>query len=318
MKERKSFWPLALAIALNSAILVALFWSFHMEVPSAGDTPMQAQLSSGMPPVAAPTPQQPVPLAKPVPAPKPKPAPKPVPAPTPKPVPVPKPATPPPPSAARIAAEKAAQEKVAEQKAAQITAEKQAAEKRAEELAARAAHEKAAQRTADKAAAEKAAAQKAATQKAAAAQRAAELKRQLARQQAKAAEAARAKALQQQMEARAKLQAEANMAAALAKQAAENQRLSAIFGSEIAERVKRHWQPVFAPNLHCRVSIELSPQGQLEGQPTVTQSSGNAQFDSAVIAAIEAAAPFPPPIGLSYSEFKVVNIVFSAKELSNG
>lgn len=50
----------------------------------------------------------------------------------------------------------------------------------------------------------------------------------------------------------------------------------------------------------------------------ITQSSGNAPFDSAVIAAIEAAAPFPPPIGLSYSEFKVVNIFFSAKELSNG
>lgn len=316
MKKRKSFWPLALAIALNSAILAALFWSFHMEVPSAGDTPMQAQLSSGMPPVATPTPQQPVPLAKPVPAPKP--APKPVPAPTPKPVPVPKPA--PPPSAARIAAEKAAQEKVAAQKAAQITAEKQAAEKRAEELAARAAHKKAAQRAAaqkaatQKAAAQKAAAEKQAAQKAAIAQRAAALKQQ----QAKAAEAARAKALQQQMEARAKLQAEANMAAALAKQAAENQRLSALFGNQIGERVKRHWQPVFAPNLHCQVRIKLSPQGQLEGDPAITQSSGNAQFDSAVIAAIKAAAPFPPPIGLSYSEFKVVNIVFSAKELSNG
>ncbi|MBN6741674.1 TonB family protein, partial [Acidithiobacillus sp. MC6.1] len=155
-------------------------------------------------------------------------------------------------------------------------------------------------------------------QKAAIAQRAAALKQQLAKQQAKAAEAARAKALQQQMEARAKLQAEANMAAALAKQAAENQRLSALFGNQIGERVKRHWQPVFAPNLHCQVRIELSPQGQLEGDPAITRSSGNAQFDSAVIAAIEAAAPFPPPIGLSYSEFKVVNIVFSAKELSNG
>ena len=315
MKERKRIWPLTLAIALNGAILVALFWSFHMNVPSStGDTPMQAQLSNGMPPVAAPAPQ-PVPVPQPAPAPQP----------TPKPVPVPKPkpSTPPPPSAAQMAEEKSAQEKAAAQKAAQITAEKQAAEKRAEELATRAAQEKAAQRAADKAAAQKAAAAKAAAekqaaQKAAAAQRAAELKQQLAQQQAKAAEAARAKALQQQMEAGAKRQAEANMAAALAKQAAENQRLSTIFGSEIAERVKRHWQPVFAPNLHCRVSIELSPQGQLEGAPAITQSSGNAQFDSAVIAAIEAAAPFPPPIGLSYSEFKVVNIVFSAKELSNG
>jgi TonB family protein len=135
----------------------------------------------------------------------------------------------------------------------------------------------------------------------------------------------RAIPLQQKMEARAKLQAEdmaavarARQAAENPRQAAENQRLSAIFSNEIGERVKRHWEPFFAPNLHCLVRIELSPQGQLEGQPTLTRSSGNAQFDLAVIAAIEAAAPFPPPIGLSYSQFKVVNIVFSAKELSNG
>ena len=106
--------------------------------------------------------------------------------------------------------------------------------------------------------------------------------------------------------------------AALAKQAAENNRLSALFGHQIGERVIRHWQVVFSPNLHCLVRIELSPQGHLEGTPAITQPSGNAKFDSAVISAIEAAAPFPPPIGLSYSEFKVVNIVFSAKELSNG
>ncbi len=118
----------------------------------------------------------------------------------------------------------------------------------------------------------------------------------------------------------AEKQAEVNAANALAKQSAENQRLSSLFGYQIAERVRVHWQPVFASNLglQCRLEIKLSPQGQLAGPPTVTQPSGNAKFDAAVIAAIEASAPFPPPSGLPYSEFKVVNIVFSAKELSNG
>lgn len=99
---------------------------------------------------------------------------------------------------------------------------------------------------------------------------------------------------------------------------ATNQRLSALFGNQIGERVKRHWRPVFAPTLNCRTRIDLSPQGQLEGPPIITHPSGNAKFDAAVIAAIEAAAPFTPPIGLSYSEFKVIRIDFSAKELSSG
>ena len=110
----------------------------------------------------------------------------------------------------------------------------------------------------------------------------------------------------------------AEQAAASAQPSAENQRLSALFGNQIGERIKRHWNPVWAPSLHCQIKIELSPQGQLEGPPIITHSSGNAKFDVAVVTAIDAAAPFAPPSGLPYSEFKVVNVVFSAKELSNG
>ncbi|MBU2804017.1 cell envelope integrity protein TolA, partial [Acidithiobacillus ferridurans] len=76
MKKRKSAWPLVLAIVLNGAILLALFWSYHINVPEAGGTPMQAQLSSGM--QAAPAPQ---PVPKPAPVPQPAPAPVPKPAP---------------------------------------------------------------------------------------------------------------------------------------------------------------------------------------------------------------------------------------------
>ena len=64
--------------------------------------------------------------------------------------------------------------------------------------------------------------------------------------------------------------------------------------------------------------MELNPQGQIIGQPRIIRSSGNPRFDQAVIAAVQAAAPFAPPIGLSYDLYKEVNLKFNAEELNHG
>ncbi|OFC58096.1 protein TolA, partial [Acidithiobacillus caldus] len=135
---------------------------------------------------------------------------------------------------------------------------------------------------------------------------------------AKAAEAARAKALRERMEAQAKLQAEANIAAARAAQAAEDQKLSALFSQEVQRRVYRQWDTNFAAALSCVVQIHLSPTGAIIGAPKILRSSGNPQFDRAVIAAVEQAAPFVPPLGLSYNAYREVNIQFNAEELNHG
>ncbi|MCL4526214.1 MAG: cell envelope integrity protein TolA [Gammaproteobacteria bacterium] len=121
-----------------------------------------------------------------------------------------------------------------------------------------------------------------------------------------------------------KLQAEANAEeqakqakeqAKQAKQAAEAAQLR-IYDHSIRHSVRHYIQyglglVGFGQSLYCQVSIELSPQGQLEGEPAIIQSSGSAQFDSAIIASIEESAPFPPPTGLSYSEFKKQVLEFS-------
>lgn len=195
----------------------------------------------------------------------------------------------------------------------QAAAEQAKAEHAAQQKAAR-------QAAAEKAAEAKAAAEKAAEVKAAAeAARAAALKKQMAEQTAKAEEAARAKALQQQLsEAKAKAQAEANLAAARAQQAAENQRLIGLFAQKIRTQVYNAWNTNFSAALSCTVQMELSPQGQIIGQPRIIRSSGNPRFDQAVIAAVQAAAPFAPPIGLSYDLYKEVNLKFNAEELNHG
>ncbi|MGC9239444.1 MAG: cell envelope integrity protein TolA, partial [Acidithiobacillus sp.] len=168
-----------------------------------------------------------------------------------------------------------------------------------------------------KAAAAKAAAEKAAAEKAAA-ERAAQLRKELAEQAAKAAEAARAKALRERMEAQAKLQAEANIAAARAAQAAENQKLIALFSQQVQRRVYSKWDTNFAAALSCVVQIRLSPTGAIIGSPQILRSSGNPQFDRAVVTAVEQAAPFVPPLGLSYNLYKEVDIKFNAEELNHG
>ncbi len=56
MKREPRTAPLVLAILLNAALLVALFWTFHVNIPRVGSTPMQAQLiSSAATPAATPS-----------------------------------------------------------------------------------------------------------------------------------------------------------------------------------------------------------------------------------------------------------------------
>ena len=107
------------------------------------------------------------------------------------------------------------------------------------------------------------------------------------------------------------------MAAAKAQQAAEDQRLEALFGQKIQRRVFRAWDTTFAASLNCEVAIELTPAGAIIGQPRIVSGSGNPAFDQAVIRAVEAAAPFVPPIGLPYNAFKSVVIKFNAEDLNH-
>lgn len=131
---------------------------------------------------------------------------------------------------------------------------------------------------------------------------------------AQAAATARAKFLQQRMaEARTKLQAEASIAAARARQ----QRLVRLFAEKIRTKVYNAWKTNFPAALVCTVEVWLSHEGQIMGQPQVLRSSGNPKFDRAVIAAIEKAAPFVPPIGISYSLYKEVEFEFNAEALNH-
>ncbi len=121
------------------------------------------------------------------------------------------------------------------------------------------------------------------------------------------------------MEAAAKLRAEANMAAARAQQAAENQRMLGMLINTIKTQVSEKWSTNFSPALSCVLQIHLGPQGQLLGTPVVVRSSGNPSFDRSVIAAVEAAAPFVPPIGLAYSTFnQPINLKMNAEDLNHG
>ena len=127
-----------------------------------------------------------------------------------------------------------------------------------------------------------------------------------------------ARTLQQTAEAKAKLQAQANIAADRAERAAEDARLSYRFAQKIRKQVLNAWTPNFAAALACALKINLSPTGQIIGQPIIVRSSRNPKFDRAVIVAVEQAAPFVPPKGLPYHFYKDVSLTFNAKDLNHG
>jgi hypothetical protein len=126
---------------------------------------------------------------------------------------------------------------------------------------------------------------------------------------------------------KAKLEGEAEMAAARARQAADHaeqpsktRRMIGMLINTIQTQVSERWvPPVSSSALACEIQIRLGPQGQLIGTPVVIRSSGDAHFDHLVIAAVEAAAPFVPPIGLPYSAFNTpINLKMNAEDLNHG
>ena len=68
-------------------------------------------------------------------------------------------------------------------------------------------------------------------------------------------------------------------------------------------------------NLRCIINVKVDSQGKLLQQPTVTHSSGNAQFDSSAASAIVRTAnsgQFPPPPSADYGD---LDLVFTLDEL---
>lgn len=103
-----------------------------------------------------------------------------------------------------------------------------------------------------------------------------------------------------------------------AEHAAKEQRLIELFAQELRAQVFTAWNTNFAADRTCVIEIRLSPEGQIIGQPQVVKSSGNPKFDRAVIRAVEKAAPFAPPAGLSYSLYKAVDLQFNSEGLNHG
>ena len=100
----------------------------------------------------------------------------------------------------------------------------------------------------------------------------------------------------------------------------KNQRLLGFFVDKIRTQVFNAWDTGFSTSGACTVQMELNQQGQIIGQPRILHSTGNPQFDRAVIAAVEQAAPFSPPIGLSYSLYKdkEITLRLNSSELNHG
>lgn len=115
-----------------------------------------------------------------------------------------------------------------------------------------------------------------------------------------------------------KLQTEADLAVDRAERAAEDARLSYRFAQKIRTQVFNAWDTGFSTSGACTVQMELNQLGQIIGQPRILHSTGNPQFDRAVIVAVERAAPFLPPKELPYHFYKDVSLKFNAKDLNHG
>lgn len=98
------------------------------------------------------------------------------------------------------------------------------------------------------------------------------------------------------------------------RQEEKEQRLSALFSSEIQRRVYRNWSPTFNRGAAI-IKFHLDRSGLLVGQPMIIHSTGNARFDKDIISAIDHAAPFSPPEGLPFSDYREVIIKFNASDL---
>jgi TonB family protein len=82
-------------------------------------------------------------------------------------------------------------------------------------------------------------------------------------------------------------------------QASASEGIEDFYLSRVQMKIGRGWRPTDvgtrgAREVTCVVSFRIGPQGAVIA-PTVTQSSGFSVFDRRALAAIEAAAPLPPP-----------------------
>ena len=90
-----------------------------------------------------------------------------------------------------------------------------------------------------------------------------------------------------------------------------------VYMGQVMMAVRRNWVYASASrnNMQCAVHVVLDADGNLQGDPQITQSSGNNQFDASAVNAIVRTAKnkqFPPPPG---NEYRELDLVFN---LSNG
>lgn len=278
MPPRQGRWgrPLVLALVVHALLILALTWGVGWK-RDATPVVFEAELWSSLPKAAAPRAVTP-----PAPAPAPAPAPKPEPAP--KPQPAPQPAPPPAPTQAEIAIAQAKKQAEAQrlEQARQEAARKVAAEKAAAEK----------KRLAEKQRVDKLAAEKLAAEKKAA-EKLAERRAEQARQEEVRQAAAAAKARDEQMR-RIMGQAGATGAPQASGTAQRASGPSAGYGSRVAARIKPN--VVFTDAISGNPQAEVEVRTQADGSITsrrLVKSSGNADWDEAVLRAIDRTGSLP-------------------------
>jgi len=304
---RQGRWlgPVALALVAHGLLVAALTWGVGWK-QDAPPVVFEAELWSRLPaqaapraeaPPAQPPPPTPPPKLKPTPQPKPKPAPKPKPEPKPEPVAKvePRPAPPPPgPSQAQIATEQAKKKKVEEQRQRDLEKKEDARKKTAVETQAtekRAAEKKAAdKKLADK----KAADQREAEQKAAAEKKAAEQKQAQARKEADAKLQAQQRADREDQLRRMMGQASTSGGPTASGTAQQSSGPSPGYGGRVAARIKPNvvFTETVVGNPRAEVEVRTLPDGTITSR-RIVKSSGNADWDEAVLKAIDRTATLP-------------------------
>jgi colicin import membrane protein len=261
--------PMGLALIAHGLLVIALTWGVSWQ-NEADPVTVEAELWSR-------TPQQAAPRAVEPPPPPPQPTPAPTPAPAPKPAPAPTPAPPPPgPTQAEIATAQAKKKAEAEKKEREEEARKVAAEKKAAE---KVAAEK-------KAAAEKAANEKERQQKLAAEKREQERK--------EAAEEKRLAQIREDQIKRMMGQAGASGGPQSTGTAQQSSGPTPGYGAKVAARIKPNvvFTDVAPGNPRAEVEVRTSPDGTITSRRLV-KSSGNADWDEAVLRAIDRTSTLP-------------------------
>ena len=260
--------PMGLALVAHGLLVIALTLGVQWENDGEPVT-VEAELWSR-------TPQQAAPRAVEPPPPPPAPTPAPAPAPTPKPAPAPTPAPPPPgPTQAEIATAQAKKKAEAEKKEREEEAKKVAAAKAAEKAAAE-----------KKAAADKAAAEKERQQKLAAEKREQERK--------EAAEEKRLAQIREDQIKRMMGQAGASGGPQSTGTAQQSSGPTPGYAGRVAARIKPNvvFTDVAPGNPRAEVEVRTSPDGSIVSRRLV-KSSGNPDWDEAVLRAIDRTASLP-------------------------